>query len=246
MIKYLFFDVYQTFLDVDVEQKNFDRAWRVFEDYLINRQVPKSLAAKFRNFFDRQELEFYRTRNKKIHHHDWIENIYAIFKKQYNITISSNEAQLLMRAFRKESCAFCRPYPQVKETLERLSKRFILSTASLAHRSITEVELEEAGIAKYFSHLIFTSDIGYRKPSKEFYRQILQIVGAKSSQSVMIGDNLIDDIYGAKQIGMWTIWIRNPLTMDKIADVIPDHIVDIKNFQEIEKKIELINNSLSS
>ncbi|HHT9138694.1 MAG TPA: HAD family hydrolase [Candidatus Wunengus sp. YC60] len=245
MIKYLFFDIYQTLLDVDVEQKNFDKAWRVFENYLIGRKIDRTRAAQFRKYFDEAESKFYANHDKSLHHHDWIDNIYVVLIKKYKLTISPKEAKSLFWSFRKESCDFCRIYPGVKETLEKLSQRYILSTASLAHGSITEIELEEVGIKKYFTNLIFTSQVGYRKPARQFFERALEISGAKASESMMIGDSLSEDIYGAEQIGMWTLWIKNPLTVNKTANVIPNCTTEINDFSTVETKINNLNEFLS-
>ena len=245
MIKYIFFDIYQTLLDVDIEQKNIYSAWSVFEDYLIKKNVDRNAASMFKSYFDEAEIQFYKKHDKLIHHHDWIDNVYSVMKNHYNLSISSAEARSLLWDFRKASCDYCRVYPGVKTTLAKLSKKYILSTASLAHGSITKIELEKSGIARYFSHLIFTSEIGYRKPSEEFYKRMLQTVGAKASESVMIGDNLHDDIYGAHRVGMLTIWIKNTLSVNKKADIEPDHAVHIQDFTEIEKVIARLETSIS-
>jgi len=245
MIKYLFFDIYQTLLDVDIEQKNIDTAWKVFEDYLIKKNVNLDEARKFKLYFDQAESLFYQDRDKLLYHHDWIENIYSVMKTHYGMTISSSEAKSLLWSFRKISCDFCRVYPGVKVTLEKLSKSYTLSTASLAHESITKIELDETGLSKYFSHFIFTSGIGYRKPSEEFYRRMLQEVGATADVSFMIGDNLRDDIFGASRVGMHTIWIMNPLSMNNKIDVKPDYSVKIENFPEIVDVISLHNDRIS-
>lgn len=162
-------------------------------------------------------------------------------KTHYGITISGSEARSLLWSFRKISYDFCHVYPGVKATLEKLSKKYILSTASLAHGSFTKMELNEMGLSNYFSHFIFTSEIEYRKPSEEFYRKMLNKIGAKANISFMIGDNLRDDIFGASRVGMRTIWIINPLTMNKKADVKSDYSVKIENFSEIANVIFLHN-----
>lgn len=241
MIKHIFFDVYQTLLDVDIHQKNIESGWNIFEEYLLKKNVSKLEANKFRELFNEQESQFYKKFDKKLHHHDWVDNIFSILNNYYHLNISMDEAKSLMWLYRQATCEFCKPYPGVKRVLSKLSAKYILSTASLAHGSIAKIELEKAGIAKYFTNLIFTSEIGYRKPSKEFYKALLHKAGAKSSESLMIGDNLSDDIFGANSVGIKTIWIQNPITSTIRAEVIPDQILDIKDFSEIQNKINLCN-----
>ncbi len=47
-----------------------------------------------------------------------------------------------------------------------------------------------------------------RKPNKLFYERILKEIGAKPRECVMIGDKLRGDIYGANNVGLFTILVK--------------------------------------
>jgi FMN phosphatase YigB (HAD superfamily) len=173
MLKYIFFDVYQTLLDVDIELKNFDKSFVVFEEFLRNKNIKKSQAARFREYFDSSEQEFYKTHDRNLYHRDWLDTVVHVMRTRYNVDLTTKEAQSLLWVFRQKSCAFCHPYRGVASVLKSLSQQYVLSTASYAHGSITEIEFEKFGIGKYFTHLFFTSNIGFRKPSREFFESIL-------------------------------------------------------------------------
>ena len=49
------------------------------------------------------------------------------------------------------------------------------------------------------------------KPGAAGYRKALELLGASASESVMVGDQLFTDVYGASKLGMRTILV-NPLT----------------------------------
>ena len=47
-----------------------------------------------------------------------------------------------------------------------------------------------------------------RKPSERFYGRILTTLGAKASETVMIGDKLRGDVYGGNVAGMLTVMVK--------------------------------------
>ena len=54
---------------------------------------------------------------------------------------------------------------------------------------------------------LISGSILVRKPSKKYYQKLLDSLGAKPEQVVMIGDRLWQDIYGANRLGIWTILV---------------------------------------
>jgi HAD superfamily phosphatase (TIGR01668 family) len=55
-----------------------------------------------------------------------------------------------------------------------------------------------------------------RKPSKRFFDRVYKELNSKPTETAMIGDKLIADMWGAKRAGMTTIWVErlgndNPL-----------------------------------
>lgn len=48
-----------------------------------------------------------------------------------------------------------------------------------------------------------------RKPQRRFFRQVIRHFGAQPHQIAMIGDKLYADIYGAKRMGLVTVWVKN-------------------------------------
>ncbi len=47
-----------------------------------------------------------------------------------------------------------------------------------------------------------------RKPSRRYYRRVLKHLHAKPEEVVMIGDKLIADVWGARRMGMHTVWVE--------------------------------------
>ena len=71
-------------------------------------------------------------------------------------------------------------------------------------------KLENSNIMDYFDQIITSEQVGYKKPSSEIFIFSMQKTFDKNSESIMIGDDLDADIYGAKEVGMDQVYF-NPL-----------------------------------
>jgi putative hydrolase of the HAD superfamily len=79
--------------------------------------------------------------------------------------------------------------------------------------------LERVGLADHIDRVFCFANVGYRKPSLEFYISILDAIGALPSQTVMVGDSLETDVRGARAAGLSGIWY-NPAGLDyRLKDV---------------------------
>jgi HAD superfamily phosphatase (TIGR01668 family) len=73
-------------------------------------------------------------------------------------------------------------------------------------------------IVQQLSPTLVVQSSGLRvKPRRGFFDYALNATGSQSSTSVMIGDKLIQDIWGARRAGMTTVLVK-PLGQDFILD----------------------------
>ncbi len=68
--------------------------------------------------------------------------------------------------------------------------------------------LERIGADRFFEKIFSSYDIGFEKPDKRFFQQILKELSLAPDCVVMIGDNYIKDIEGAKAAGIRTIFFN--------------------------------------
>lgn len=57
------------------------------------------------------------------------------------------------------------------------------------------------------SSVIISSEVGWRKPAPTFFDIVCQQTNCRPEEILFVGDDLINDIHGAKQAGMTTAWI---------------------------------------
>lgn len=244
--KVIFFDCYQTLLDVrlDQEQQKVDKqeAWKSFV-YLLSELGVHVEVANFLAFLEKHRTDFYSTKDKKIHHHDFFKLVEEVLKTDLKAEISSEELATLVYEYRKIARGYAHPYPKVAETLAQLSRIHMLALVSYTQASFTQLELREFGIEQYFSHFIYSSDIGLVKEAPGFYEKCLEIVGKQATDCVMIGDHYREDVLASRKAGLHAIWVRNPATLDKFADVdisMAGESVSLEDFDRLPKIIEEI------
>jgi FMN phosphatase YigB (HAD superfamily) len=83
------------------------------------------------------------------------------------------------------------------------------------------------GLADTVDHVVSSHSVGWQKPHEAIFRRALELARARPSESVMVGDRMLQDIWGAKRLGMRAIW-RRPLAgapQDPVATE-PDAVID--------------------
>jgi putative hydrolase of the HAD superfamily len=72
-------------------------------------------------------------------------------------------------------------------------------------------DLEEQGLRERLDSIVFSSDIGVRKPSAEIFRRALDELAVEADEALFVGDRLRADVQGARAVGMRTVqamWYR--------------------------------------
>jgi len=67
------------------------------------------------------------------------------------------------------------------------------------------------GLLEGLDVVVFSSDVGVRKPSPEIFRRALDSLGVAAERALFVGDRLVADVRGARDVGMRTVeamWFR--------------------------------------
>ena len=110
----------------------------------------------------------------------------------------------------------------VMEYLKNRYKVYVVSNASNFQQS---TRLGKAGLMQYVDGVFGSLDIGYNKPSREYFDYCFsQLPDTTPAQTVIIGDSLNADISGGIAYGLHTIWfnIRNVKPSDSTS---PDYTI---------------------
>jgi YjjG family noncanonical pyrimidine nucleotidase len=88
--------------------------------------------------------------------------------------------------------------PHAHETLKYLSDRYALTIITNGFEEIQHLKLTAGDLHQYFKHIITSQKAGHRKPARQIFDFALQLNGISANQAMMVGDNLVTDIGGAR------------------------------------------------
>ncbi len=95
-------------------------------------------------------------------------------------------------------------------TLEKLSKQFRLGIISNFTGNL-EIILREYKLHHYFEHILDSYHVGFSKPDKRIFAEALKRFQLPAENCLFIGDNIERDVLPAKELGMKTVLIREPV-----------------------------------
>lgn len=94
-------------------------------------------------------------------------------------------------------------FPHAESLLEQLSRRYTLATISNGNADVRRL-----GLAKYFRVIVSADEVGISKPDPAPFLAALERAGVEPAQALHIGDHPVDDIQGARESGLHTLWFN--------------------------------------
>jgi putative hydrolase of the HAD superfamily len=100
-------------------------------------------------------------------------------------------------------------YPEVPEALHKLRLRFQLAVISNFDGRLRFI-LQHLGIAKYFTNVFISSELGADKPDPEIYRRALKLIHLRPDEVLHVGDDAERDWKAAKAAGLSVFQLDRP------------------------------------
>jgi YjjG family noncanonical pyrimidine nucleotidase len=120
--------------------------------------------------------------------------------------------------------------PYALETLNYLSDRYSMTVVTNGFEEVQHIKLTAGNLHRFFTHIVTSQKAGYKKPSREIFDYAMKANNVLPNEVIMIGDNLVTDIGGARNAAIDTVFF-NP---ERVA-----HDVAVKH--EISSLAELQN-----
>ena len=92
--------------------------------------------------------------------------------------------------------------------LSRVASCHVATNAVTSSETDIRKALARVQIDEYITSIFCFQNIGFKKPSKAFFSNILAVLKAEKNEIVMVGDNLEKDVYGALDFGLDAIWFN--------------------------------------
>lgn len=126
-----------------------------------------------------------------------------------------------------------------EEVIQKLGKDYKQYAVTNGSKVAQTGKLKNSGLDKIFDGVFISEDLGYDKPSLEYFDLVFENIGSKNrDEYILIGDSLTSDMLGANNAGIRNIWY-NPKDLDNKASVKVDYTINnLKEVIEILENIE--------
>jgi putative hydrolase of the HAD superfamily len=98
--------------------------------------------------------------------------------------------------------------PHSREALEYLRSKYRLHIITNGFEEVQQKKLDVSDLRKYFATITTSEEAGVKKPEMPIFRLALLKASALPSESLMIGDDLVVDMAGARNVGMDTLYFN--------------------------------------
>lgn len=236
MYKNYIFDLYGTLVDINTDEDKEELWIKLALFYRFNNAeyTGKEIERKYHELVDEEKERIIDTEYKDFPLERVFKNLYTYKKVNPSDELIRNTAHF----FRITSIEYERLYEGAEELLIKLKKHnkkvYLLSNAQ---RIFTIYEIKSLGIEKYFDDIFISSDNFVCKPDKKFYMNLVKAHNLDVKESIMIGNDLISDIKGAKECGIDTLYIKSNLSPEVDEDIKP--LYEIED-GDVSKIVELI------
>jgi len=92
-----------------------------------------------------------------------------------------------------------------KECLKIVSMNtpcFLATNANDSSKDEIYKALNIVGLDKYITDVFCSKEIGFQKPSKEYFKTIINRLNLNPDEIVFVGDDIEKDVYGASNVGI--------------------------------------------
>ncbi len=93
--------------------------------------------------------------------------------------------------------------------------------------AVQREKLERFGVRDFFEKVFIDTEVGCSKPDKEIFQYALDQMELSPKEVWMVGDNLVWDIFGSQQLGIYAVWNdvkKQGLPVNSV--ILPDLIVN--------------------
>jgi len=81
--------------------------------------------------------------------------------------------------------------------------------SNFTYAPVVYCSLSQLEVSKYFNTVVVSEENGWRKPSPHIFRDALDRLHVKADEAIYIGDSPLEDIKGAKEAGLRTVFVKS-------------------------------------
>jgi putative hydrolase of the HAD superfamily len=206
MIKCVSFDLWNTLIhNLRYSELRMD----ILLNYFLKENI---LIAKkdLENYYNQKIKAYQEKQRKDLLLHVYPKQIIKQIFKNFKISFPPPYLQDLITSW--EKLMLDNP-PQLKSNVEKtlvdLKKKYklvVISDTGITPGKIIRKIFERYDILQFFDLLVFSDEIGLKKPHLTPFQQVVDNLGVSAQECIHIGDLLYTDVLGANRAGFHSIW----------------------------------------
>ena len=211
------FDLYGTLVDIHTDERQL-KLWQEMAGWYRERgadYAPEALRDAYFDTVRQMEGGEGQLRNDahEAHPEIQIERVFQRLFADRGVDAGLDLAVAAGERFRRSSLIYIRLYEGAVRLLETLRANgqgvWLLSNAQSI---FTTYELRSLGIERLFDGIYLSSDYGCKKPDRRFFERLMRERGISPESAIMIGNDGVCDIQGAREMGLSTLYIRSNIS----------------------------------
>ncbi len=205
----ILFDFDDTLQDRNVAMCGFLRFW-------LHREFPAMTDANFADTVDRLIA---------VGEHGFLPYTVMLREAERLFPTHTFDENEFLRLLSIEYPAHTAILPNAAETLQNLrDKGYLLGVLTNGYTHIQNRKLDVSGLRPLLDYAMITGDENIQKPHPEAFRRMALRLGVHPADCVYVGDNPINDVQGARSVGMQAVF--RDIGFAKADDSVP-HIHDL-------------------
>jgi putative hydrolase of the HAD superfamily len=204
-VKGVLFDCYDTLISIKTDEHDI-QTYRFLSNWLIYQGVRITPERLRDRYFQRVQEEMERSWER--YPDVRVEEIFAGIcseHKQWDID-ARNVGRALARAFRAASLRRINAIGKSQKLLAILHDKR-MGVVSNGQRVFSEIEVRTLGFSDHFDFILFSSDVGCKKPNPRIYMIALDRLNLDPEEVLFVGDSYENDLVGPLKIGMQALFI---------------------------------------
>ncbi|MHA2304236.1 MAG: HAD family hydrolase [Candidatus Hodarchaeales archaeon] len=180
----------------------------------------------------RKEMSDYN-KETEFRNEDILREIY----EEKNITVASNIKKMtadIIASYFDSAMSIIHPFPDMQNTLEFIKNKgyTLILTSNHSYPPNGWALLRKYDILKYFDKIVFSGEVGWKKPSRKIFSYALKDLEYSNKDRIIhVGDDPEADIKGALEFGIKALWVLSPTKKGHSKKISGVHgvISEIKN-----------------
>lgn len=241
-LKAVLFDCWDTVIKFGAPEKHFPKG--IYNNFLDEDSKKKVSLEKFLEVVDKFYKEYFSQKTYELP----ISTIYNCILSKLNLKLIDgfnikSVCEILGRGFTPEPIDYV---PELVKTIRQHGLYTAIMSNTIHSFDMTYYNITKCYEGKFlFDKLVVSSELGVKKPYKEFFLSAIGTMNLKPEECVYVGDSIIADVYGSYNAGFrkpvhfnWKgLSFEDLNSYDENLILKKDKYYDIKSYLEL---IELI------